>query len=136
MTTSTAARRLWLLLLIVLAMAACRSQTPTLPAVGEQAVLVCSEECAARGQCGTVNNSDIVVLANEGGPAVKFQDRYFSTGTLVTLAEVSEREVIAARDGAPLTGSATPFPHSFFLAQDEGGKSAWVSSWCVARPEN
>lgn len=132
---TSAFRRLWPLLFIgIFVVTACRNRTPSLPGVGEQAVLTCSEECAARGQCGTLTTSQPVVLANEAGPSVKYQDRYFPEGTLVTLIEVNEREVIAARDGAPQTGSATPFLHNFYRAQDAAGKTAWVSSWCIARP--
>lgn len=122
------------LLLMLLIPAACRDQTPALPGVGEAAVLTCTEECGARGQCGRLNTNQLVVLANEGGPSVRLQDRFFPDGTRVTLVEVNEREVIAARNNVPLTDSATPFPHSFFRADDGAGKVAWVSSWCVIRP--
>ncbi len=96
----------------------------------------CAGECSTRGQCGLVSNDQQVVLANEAGPAVKFQDRFFPVGTLVTLIEVNERELIDARNGVPQIDSATPFPHNFYRAQDAAGKTAWVSSWCIARPEN
>lgn len=125
-----------MLLLAIVALSACRNQAPPPPAVGEQAILTCTESCTIHGQCGRLNNNQLVVLANEAGPAVKFQDRYFPDGTLVTLTEVNGRELIAARDGVPQTAVATPFPHNFFRVQDTGGKSAWVSSWCLARPEN
>lgn len=134
MRNANALKTLTALLLVTIAVAACRDQTPTLPAVGEQAILTCSETCTSRGQCGTINGNQAVVLANAAGPAVKFQDQFFSDGTLVTLVEANDRELIAARDGAPLSDVATPFPHTFFRAQDAAGMSAWVSSWCVARP--
>jgi hypothetical protein len=134
MTTRRA--RLSLLLLLSLALAACRDGTPSIPAVGEQAVLACSDTCVAHGQCGRLATNELVVLANAGGPAVKFQDRFFPDGARVTLTEVNERELIAARNGVPLTNSATPFPHAFYLVQDAGGRSGWVSAWCIARPPN
>lgn len=127
-------RLLGLVLLLGVALAACRDQTPPTPGVGEPAVLSCTEACVARGQCGRLNTNQAVVLANEAGPAVRFQDRYFLEGTRVTLVEVNEREVIAARNGVPQTDTATPFPHSFFRVDDGAGEVAWVSSWCVARP--
>lgn len=129
-------RRLSPLLLIgTLLIVACRNDPPP-PGVGEQAILSCTADCTARGQCGTLTNNQAVVLANEAGPSVKFQDRYFPNGTVVTLIEVNQRDLIAARDGVPQNASATPFPHNFFRAQDAAGKTAWVSSWCVARPES
>lgn len=127
-------RVLVLMVAITVAAAACRDNTPSLPAVGEQVVLKCNDMCTARGQCGTVNGSQPVVLANEAGPAVRFQDRFFNDGTLVTLVEMNERSVIAAVDGAPQSDTTTPFPHAFYRAQDQAGKTAWVSSWCMERP--
>jgi hypothetical protein len=122
------------MLLALLLVAGCRNRTPPLPAVGEQAVLSCSRTCSERGQCGTIVIDQPVVLANVAGPAVKFQDIFFTDGALVTVIETNDRELIAASNGVPLTDVATPFPHTFFRVQDEAGKNGWVSSWCVARP--
>lgn len=134
---SRARRPLLLVLLLAVVLAACRDQTPPPPAVGEAAVLTCTDECVARGQCGRLATNQPVVLANEGGPSVRFQDHFYADGTRVTVVDINERQLIAATDGAPVElTTATPFPHSFFRVDDGAGKVAWVSSWCVARPPN
>jgi len=101
--------------------------------VDEQVQVTCSDECASHGQCGALVDDARAVLASEGGPAVTLHDRLFVEGTIVTILELSQRELIAARDSVPLIGQATPFPHAFYRVSDEG-KTAWVSEWCLARP--
>lgn len=126
---------LYLLLLLAfgLLLAACGGDNPPL-AVDEAAKIVCSDDCVAHGQCGRLVDDRRVVLANEGRPAVWAHNRFFLDETLVTVREVSQRELIAARDQVPLSAlEATPFPHVFYRVEGEG-KNAWVSEWCVARP--
>jgi hypothetical protein len=99
----------------------------------EQVLVTCSEECANRGQCGVMTDERRAVLANESGPAVTLQDRFFIEGATVVVVESSQRELFAALDGAPLIAETTPFPHMFYRVSGEG-KTAWVSEWCLARP--
>lgn len=101
-------------------------------AVDEQVKATCTDECVARGQCGTIGDNPIV-LAMDAGPTVVLHDRFFPEGATVTITETSDRELIAARNGIPLTPGATPFPHTFYRVNDDG-KTAWVSGWCLARP--
>lgn len=127
-----AALRPAFLVLVFLLLVACgRNETPL--ATGEQAQIACSEECSDRGQCGTLNDGRRAVLGGEFGPAVSGHTRFFLDETLVTIAEIQQRDLIAARDGVALTTEATAFPHLFYRVEGEG-KSAWVSEWCVARP--
>ena len=113
-------------------LAACRGEVVPL-AVDEQAQIDCTDECATRGQCGRLLDDRRVVLANEGRPAVADHNRFFLAEALVVVREVSNRELIAARDGVPLMNEAVPFAHVFYRVEGEG-KNAWVSEWCVARP--
>lgn len=100
----------------------------------EQVQITCSEECVVHGQCGTLAEGPRAVLANEGGPAVTLQNRYFLDETLVTVVESNLRQLTTMRDGAPLDPlEATPFPHTFYRVSGKG-KTAWVSEWCLARP--
>ncbi len=129
-------RPLLLLLLLGLAAAlpaACRNGADSPLAQGEQAEITCSDECAVHGQCGTLEDEQLAVLGHDSGPAVTLHNRYFVDETLVTIEETSTRDIIAARDGAPLNAEATPFPHTFYRVTGEG-KTAWVSGWCLARP--
>lgn len=129
-------RPLLLVLLVGLAvalLAACRNGEETPLAQGDQAEISCSNECAAHGQCGTLDDEQRAVLGHDSGPAITLHNRFFIDETLVTIEEINTREVIAARDGVPLNAEATPFPHTFYRVTGEG-KTAWVSGWCLARP--
>ena len=122
-----------LTIILVGVLAACRGNAAESPqfVVDEQAEITCSEECVNHGQCGTIDD-DPVALAMEGGPAVSLHDRFFLEGALVTILELSQRELLDARNGVPLPES-TPFPHTFYRVSSEG-KIAWVSEWCLVRP--
>lgn len=129
-------RPLLLLLLLGLAvalLAACRNGEATPLAQGDQAEITCSDECAARGQCGTLDDEQLAVLGHDITPALTLHNRFFLNETLVIIEEINTRDVIAARNGAPLIAEATPFPHTFYRVSGEG-KTAWVSGWCLARP--
>jgi hypothetical protein len=120
--------------LLVWLLAACGGGENVPFAANEQARIECTDECAAHGQCGTLTSNDQpAVLANEGGPAVTLQNRFFLEDSVVTVVESSQRELIAAEGGVPLLGVATQFPHMFYLVSGEG-KTAWVSEWCLGRP--
>lgn len=121
------------LLALLVLLAGCRDGEDAQFAQDEQLLTTCSEECATHGQCGAMPDDTRVVLAMEGGPAVSLHDRFFTEGTTVTVVEISPRELIAARDGAPLINQATPFPHVFYRVSGDN-KTAWVSQWCLARP--
>lgn len=119
--------------LVALLSACRRGDDDVLFAVDEAAKIACTATCAARGQCGTLPDNQRVVLANEGGPSVSIHDRLFFEGAPVTVVESNPRQLIAARDGQPLIGQATPFLHTFYRVNGEG-RTAWVSEWCLARP--
>ena len=111
-----------------------RDTANTQLAVDEQVQTTCSDACVDHGQCGTIGDNR-VVLAMDGGPAVTLHDRFFPEGAIVRIVELSQRDLVAARNGVPLsTADATPFPHTFYRVSGELGKTAWVSAWCLARP--
>ncbi len=122
-----------LIILMVCLLAACGGAEATEYAVSEELQTTCTDECAAHGQCGALDDDTRVVLGSSVGPAVTLHDRLFLEGARVVVLEMSQRQLIAARNGAPLNAEATPFPHTFYRV-DEAGKSAWVSQWCLARP--
>lgn len=131
-------RLLLLVLLSALSLpaVACRGnkQAPK-PQVNEQAVLVCTEACAAHGQCGTLPTAKKAVLTNNGGPAVSLHDRYLPTGTAVQVVEINERQLLPAQGGSPRTADATPFPHLFYRVTVPDGSSTWVSDWCIQKAD-
>jgi hypothetical protein len=112
-------------------LAACRSTAPLAP--GEQATLICSEECAARGQCGTLADDSKVILGQDSGPIVRGHNRFFMENVTVVVDETTERRLVAASNGVPLP-EAEPFAHIFYrVTQPEIPKTAWVSGWCITR---
>lgn len=136
-TNQVTSRRTHLaLLLLALCMlaAGCRRGEPPKPQVNEQGVLQCSETCADHGQCGTLPNAKKAVLANDGGPAVSFHDRYFADKTSVLVVEINDRELLPANNGVPLPNS-TPYPHQFYRVSVPDGTMSWVSAWCIVKTE-
>ncbi len=91
--------------------------------------LQCSEECAARGQCGSSDQGN-VVLAHRIQPAVENHDFYFVEGTAVQIINEQEQRTLQ------LISGGEPFPHNFnqirsIDAAGNVGETAWLTSWCV-----
>lgn len=121
------------LVMVLITFTACRNRRDEGFAPEQQAKASCTETCARRGQCGTLPDNRKAILANQSGPAVSLHDRFFTEGSVVTVIEVGERELIATQNGVPLIPGATPFPHTFYRVST-ADKTAWVSSWCLTRP--
>lgn len=123
---------LWLLLAaMVLLVAACGGGGGQVADIQpqSQARLVCSEECRARGQCGTSLDGRIFVLGREFEPAVDAHDRLFPQDTVVT---VNGSEIRTLQTIQPEPAGGEPFPHTFYhVTTVDGSKSGWMSGWCV-----
>ena len=120
-----------LLAAIVLLVVACGGGAGTVADIQpqSQARLVCSEECRARGQCGTSLDGRIFVLGREFEPAVDAHDRLFPQDTVVT---VNGSEIRTLQTIQPEPAGGEPFPHPFYhVTTVDGSKSGWMSSWCV-----
>ena len=87
--------------------------------------LVCSEECAARGQCGTsVNSNQPVILGHPDHPAV--QDHQMTFQAEYTLP------IIGAKDElVQVVSTGEQFNHTFFLLQRADERVGWVAGWCL-----
>ena len=91
----------------------------------QQGTLVCSEECAARGQCGkTVNGNQPVILGHPDHPAV--QDHQMTFQAEYTLPIISTKEEILQ-----VVSTGEQFPHTFFLLQRADNQVGWVAGWCL-----
>jgi hypothetical protein len=93
-----------------------------------EAVLVCSQECADRGWCGTTSDQRQVVLGNAITPADPFPDRLFSLDSRVNINQVGVATLEQVVSGEQ---SELPFYHVISLQE---GKSAWIAGWCIAAP--
>lgn len=100
-------------------------ENPDAP-VEQQANLVCSEECAARGQCGkTVNGNQSVVLGNPDFPAVQNHQMTFPADYTLPIVGVKDELVQVVATGEQ-------FNQSFFLIKRADERVGWVAGWCVA----
>ncbi|MBE2222810.1 MAG: hypothetical protein IAF02_14790 [Anaerolineae bacterium] len=87
--------------------------------------LVCSEECAARGQCGTsVSNNQPVILGHPDHPAV--QDHQMTFPAENTLPIIGTKDELVQ-----VTATGEQFNHTFFLLQREDERVGWVAGWCL-----
>ena len=94
---------------------------------GTVGTLVCSTECARRGQCGSrVDGQGDVVLAGSGGPLVANHELIFPNNTAVQIGGQELRTLQPANAGEP-------FPMNFYFvtATDGSNKGGWVAGWCV-----
>jgi hypothetical protein len=91
----------------------------------QQGQLICSEECAARGQCGTLlSNNQSVILGNPEQPAVSAHQLFFPADA--TLPIIGVQDVLLRE---PATGNE--FTQPFYMISREDGRSGWVAGWCV-----
>lgn len=89
------------------------------------AVLTCSQECASRGQCGSLDDERKAVLGNSVMPETVAHDRVFADGTAVTINRVAMATLEAADTAEQ---SQLPF---YFVATTDPGRSGWIPGWCI-----
>ena len=99
--------------------------TPEAP-VTQQANLICSEECAARAQCGkTLNGEQPVILGNPDFPAVEGHQMTFPADTTLPIVGFQDELVQVVATGEQFT-------QSFFLIKRADERVGWVAGWCVS----
>lgn len=90
-----------------------------------QITVVCSDECARRGQCGQTRDGRSVVLGHPERPAVQDHQMIFTTGSPMTFVSANTRRVQVIATGEE-------FDQTFYLiTRPEDGRSGWVAGWCV-----
>ncbi|MFQ5437008.1 MAG: hypothetical protein ACE5FD_19290 [Anaerolineae bacterium] len=121
--------------LVLIILTACNriNQQPTLGSQTTfppqtEAILTCSQECAARSQCGDTVEQGTVVMGSGGGPATRFHELIFPAESRVTIngSDVRTLEPLIGGDQFELT-----FYHVTVI---DSGKSGWIAGWCVAAP--
>ncbi len=91
-----------------------------------QGRLVCSSECAERGQCGDIRGQGSVVLGGRFEPLTVEHDVYFPANTQVTIMGVQTYQ-------AMLVSQGEPFLANFYVISLPDGEMGWVAGWCLAQ---
>jgi hypothetical protein len=101
----------------------------------EIVTLVCSNECAGRGQCGTAqgDGEKPVVLAGKDGPVVEpnQHDVFFISGSSVEVKDSMEVMLVEVEGGEN-------FPQTFSRVEwvnpmGDIVQTGWVAEWCIER---
>ncbi len=90
-----------------------------------EASLICSQECADRGQCGRSEQGQMVLL-NSQRPATLQHDIALGSLTAVTIERQEVRMAIQA-------GRNEEVPVSFYLVNIPDRGLGWVPGWCVGQ---
>lgn len=90
-----------------------------------QAMLTCSQECADRGQCGTADAGEMI-LVNSPEPAVSNHNMAISAGTLVTIDHAESRQVLQISNSESLN-------IDFYLVNIPDRGFGWTAGWCIGQ---
>lgn len=90
-----------------------------------RATLVCSTECRARGQCGSTDSGDVVLMSSVS-PATRGHDVASLNGTQVEIDQQIAQTVVQDSDGQQ-------FQTPYYLVNVPGRGFAWVAGWCIAQ---
>lgn len=91
------------------------------------AVLVCSQSCQERSQCGTTTDQGTVILGGLFQPQTGPHDVFFPAKTPVTINNVVPYVLRQVSD-------QQEFSINFYNVVAQDGKAGWVAGWCVAAP--
>ena len=95
------------------------------PPIEQQGALVCSAECAARGQCGKIMNGEqFVILGHPDHPAVQDHQMTFSAGYTLPIIGTKDELVQVLSTGEQ-------FNHTFFQIKRADERVGWVAGWCI-----
>ena len=89
------------------------------------AKLVCSSDCSDRGQCGTADQGEMVLLSS-AGPATVGHNMAIPDGTSVTIDHEEKRTVIQAA-----TDQSSEV--SFYQVNVPERGPGWAAGWCVGQ---
>jgi hypothetical protein len=91
----------------------------------DQATLVCSRQCEERGQCGSSEAGQMVLLSSVT-PVVTGHDVASVTDTTVTVLWQQVETVMEI-------SSSRTIEVPFYLVEVPGRGPAWVAGWCVGQ---
>lgn len=90
-----------------------------------QVVVVCSEACASRGQCGEAADGRRLVFGHPDRPEVRGHQLVFEHETAVFFINTREETL-------QLVSTGEPFNQTFYLVtRPQDQRSGWVAGWCI-----
>jgi hypothetical protein len=99
--------------------------------LADEALLVCSNDCADRGQCGMGDQEEMVLLSS-AGPATVGHDMAIPNGAMVTINHEEKRTVIQAA-----TDQSSEVSFYQVDIPEQGDIPArglgWAAGWCVGQ---
>lgn len=94
-------------------------------AMAGEALLICSQECADRGQCGSSEAGQMVLLSN-AGPATEGHNVAVPANSGVSIERQEARTVVQV-------SSEEQFQMPFYLVNIPDRGQAWVAGWCIGQ---
>ena len=91
--------------------------------VETQLRLECTEQCRERGQCGLLENEDMVVLGHSASPHTINHDVLFPNGTVVVEIQTQSRTA-----SSPTEERLNILFHE---VRADNSQRGWVADWCV-----
>lgn len=87
--------------------------------------LICSKECAQRGQCGETESGKVILL-NTAGPATSGHDRLSPENTQVVIIDFRQETLTQVADGQQLQVY-------YYLVVPPDHPAGWAAGWCVTQ---
>ncbi len=94
-------------------------------ALAGEALLVCSQECSDRGQCGSSEAGQMVLLSNVG-PATEGHNLAVPANSGVSIERQEARTVVQI-------STEEQFQMPFYLVNVPDRGQAWVAGWCIGQ---
>jgi hypothetical protein len=94
-------------------------------ALAGEALLICSQECADRGQCGSSEAGQMVLL-NNAGPATEGHDMAVPENSGVSIERQEARTIVQV-------STEEQFQMPFYLVNIPDRGQAWVAGWCIGQ---
>lgn len=92
-----------------------------------KATLICSKECARRGQCGNTESGKVVLLSS-AGPATSGHDHLSPENTQVEILSARQETLTQVADGQQLQ-------IFYYLVMSPDQRGGWAAGWCVTQEE-
>lgn len=94
-------------------------------ALAGEAFLICSQECADRGQCGSSEAGQMVLLT-DAGPATEGHNMAMPANSGVSIERQEARTVVQV-------STEEQFQMPFYLVNIPDRGQAWVAGWCIGQ---